>query len=103
MGTTPSDPDYINTKALERFARAFDYVVRGQARLATTAPHHVGPHNSGSEDAKQSSVNAPAQLDLQDHGISFWHWFPLTNAIIRLRDDIRLRKYNSEWIKNNIH
>ena len=34
---------------------------------------------------------------------SFWQGFPLLNTIRRFRDDIRLRRYNREWLKNNPH
>ena len=40
MGTTPSDPDYINTKALERFMRAFDYALKGKYGIGDK-PHAV--------------------------------------------------------------
>lgn len=106
MGDTPSDPHYINTKAFERFMRAFDNALLGWARthleraeLATTVKQQM----EDLEVIKQQSIHeeptityiprlkeAPQKLG----------WF---SRLRYTRDSIRLRKYNDGWIKNNIH
>ena len=102
MSSKPSDPDYINTKALERFMRSFDYVLRAKYNhdhsLGSIAPDNVGSKGTG-----KMLMKARAIVERHDPRLSFWYTFPPTNAILRFRDDIRLRKYNREWIKNNIH
>lgn len=95
MSNTPSDPDYINTKALEGFVRAFDRVMT--AKLGLDAPEMPRP--------EEFLRAARERLKQQEHArrLSIWHTFPPLRAIIRFRDNIRLRRYNREWIKNNIH
>ena len=97
MSTSPPEPDYINTKALEGLARAFDHAVRAKCDLG------VEPNIVRDEATKETVVKARAMVqDQRQLQVSFWRAFSPLKAIIRLRDDIRLRRYNREWIKNNI-
>jgi hypothetical protein len=96
MSNTPSDHDIVNTKALEGFMRAFDRVLAGKYDLSGGAMTPVPP--------PQTVRNPrPTVEHRQGPQPSFWHTFPLLRTIICFRDNIRLRRYNREWIKNNIH
>src|SRR5437764_7214249 len=98
MSTTPSDPDFINTKALEGFMHAFDCAINGKYGLGNSDP-------DGGDPSTASLVKYQCErLRRQEkgHRVSFWHTFPPIKAIRRIRDNIRLRRYNAEWIKNNI-
>jgi hypothetical protein len=97
MSNTPSDPNIVNPVALEGFARAFDCVLRGKYDLSGGAMTPV--------PLAQTVRNPrPTMVDhRQGPQPSFWHTFPFLRTIICFRDNIRLRRYNREWIKNNIH
>lgn len=98
MSATPSDPHYINTKALEGFMRAFDKALTGKYDLSGGVMTPVPPQ-------QQQTVSNPrptATRYREGPPVSFWHSFSFVKAIIRFRDNMRLRKYNREWIKNNI-
>jgi hypothetical protein len=105
MSTTPSDPAYPNPERLGRFMRAFDTALLGWARthleraqLATTAKQQM----EDLEVIKQQSIHEEPTITYiprQKEPPRELGWFD------RLRydkDSIRLRKYNDEWIKNNI-
>jgi hypothetical protein len=101
MSNTPSNPDYPNPKRLAGLMRAFDYAVTGKQRV----------HAMGEEFGK---VNAAEQLEaLKNIGINNPPTYVLRQKEPRhrlnpfsmfryIRDAVRLRKYNEEWIKNNI-
>ena len=93
MSSTPSDPGYVNPKALEGFARAFDRVISSKYNL----PQNVQPQITVVE-ACQRSVR-----EVLMRKPSLWRKLSPLKAIRRLRDDLRLRKYNRQWTKNNIH
>jgi len=93
MGT-PSDHDYINVKAFERFVRAFDSALAGKYGFGFGTP------NRNTVVCKEAMEQQEQYA--QTHRLSFWLTFPPIKALRRLRDDIRLRKYNDEWLKNNI-
>jgi hypothetical protein len=99
MSTTPSDPDYINEKALKGVVRSFDTVLNGQFDLA---PRNVDTN----VDLKVLKVQCREQDERLEREalaqVSFWYRFPLFKAICCFKDRLRLRKYNEEWIKNNI-
>lgn len=98
MSTTPSDPDYINTKAFERFMRAFDSAITGKYGLDV-------PEQPSTKTLMVELRERVETLEQQRQArqSSFWYTFPPLRNIIHLRDNIRLRRYNREWIKNNIH
>lgn len=99
--TPPSDPDCINTKRLAGLMRAFDYAVTGKQQA----------HVMGDEVRK---ANAAEQIEaLKNIGINDPPTYVLRQKEPRrrlnpfsmfryIRDSIRLRKYNREWINNNI-
>jgi hypothetical protein len=98
MSDTPSDLDYINTKALERFMRTVDYALNGKYGFGKT-----GPRNVDSQGVRQLMVMVRARMERREQQrLNFWYTFPPLNAIRRLRDSIRLRRYNREWIRKNI-
>lgn len=95
-----SDPNYINAKALEGFMRTFDYALNGQ--------YNLGTQNVDADALKKLMVEERERrerLEQQKQTLqaSFWLTFPPLKAILPFRDNIRLRRYNREWIKNNIH
>ncbi len=98
VSATPSDDDYINTKALEGFARAFDRVLRGKYDLSGGAMTSVQ-----TPPTAKTRTPMPMGEYREDAHLSFWHSFSFLKSLIRFRDNIRLRRYNREWIKNNIH
>jgi len=126
MSTTPN-PDYINEKALERLMHAFDKVLTGKTGtiscekvpdweygdpLLRAADHALRrtshdvereggePHNIAPK-VTMGCVPAGTWPQPQIHRPSFWHTFPPLRVIRYIRDTIRLRKYNVEWLKNN--
>ena len=113
MSNTPSDPNHINTKALEGFARAFDRVITGKYKLQIAEPQNVEPQASRMREFEQEVLKAvmgPVQavpaipIKLRPTRLRLWYTFALLrNIVVHFRDGIRLRKYNREWIKNNIH
>jgi hypothetical protein len=98
MSTTPN-PDYPNPKRLAGMMRSFDYVFNGQFDLT---PRNVDPN----VDLKALKVRCREQDERLEREalaqVSFWYRFPLLRALRRFRDSIKLRKYNREWLKNNI-
>jgi len=116
MGDTPSDADFINTKALEGFARHFDYAINGRYGLGSVEPRTVDPEVAKSRKLHQEAIRKVMELaracaprtreqeleqNKRPRGPSFRYSFPFFNTVRRFRDDIRLRRYNREWIKNN--
>jgi hypothetical protein len=103
MSNTPSDPDYINTKALEGFMRAFDHAVEGQYNLGTP---NIGTPNMDRDALRKLMVEERERREIleqqaQAHQASFWYTFAPLKLLRRFRDTIRLRRYNREWSKNN--
>lgn len=102
---TESNPDYTKPELLARFLRSFDNVVQGKY-LA----HAMG------EQLRSARVNTEQQMEAMRQTAS--HEEPTITYVPREkeprrrlgwfsrlrynRDNIRLRKYNREWIKNNI-
>ena len=101
--TPPSDPNHINTKALEGLVHAFDRAVMGKYGIPVELPKLDSKLQKFEQQVistllvGQRTQHKPAQF------LSFWQIFRPLNAIRRFRDNIRLRKYNREWIKNNTH
>src|SRR5215472_12193497 len=118
MSGTPSDPGYINTKALERFVRHFDHVVWGKNDIESGAVppkvvdwelgdpflrvadhalsgtiHSVAP--KATKVPIKSKASGPWRLPKSPRA-SFWYTFPLFKIIHRFRDNIRLRMYNRQ-------
>jgi hypothetical protein len=98
MSTTPSDPNYINTKALEGLMRAFDRAISGKYSPQSAEPFNVEPQVKMVEACDSTEVI----VQRHKHTPSPWERFSPLKNIIRFRDSIRLRRYNREWIKNNI-
>ena len=102
MSTRPSDPDHINTKALKGVVGAFDQVVSANY---IHEPRKLDPKEL-TVDLKALKVQCREEDERLEQEalmqVSFWYAFPLFKAIRRFRDNVRLRKYNEEWIKNNI-
>lgn len=103
MSTTPSDPNIVNTKALEGFMRAFDRVLVGWAgthlerkELATEAKQQL-------EVLKQQSMHEVPTITYIPRKKEPPRKLGLLARLRYKRDSARLRKYNREWIKNNIH
>lgn len=96
--TPPSDPDIVNTNALEGFMRAFDHAITGKYDLSGGAMVPLQPQSV----MKPRPITTMGEYREKAH-VSIWHTLPLLKTIIRFRDNIRLRRYNREWIKNNIH
>lgn len=111
MSTTPSDPDYINTKALARFVRVFDHALRGSsmgAMLDNDKPQQNAQCVIDEvKDIVESKMRASRPRQKQtfgDNGLTKHksrRWGLLLATLRCLRDDIRLRRYNREWLKNN--
>lgn len=99
MSDVPSDPEYINPKALEGVARSIDYALNGQYILQA---HNVDPDALNKLIVEDRARREILEQQAQTHQASFWYTFPLLKAIRRFRDNIRLRRYNHEWIKNNV-
>ena len=105
MSTTPSDPNHINTKAFEGFMRAFDTALLGWARthlerveLARTAKQQM----EDLEVIKQQSIHEEATITFIPREKELHRKLGWFSRLRYIRDSIRLRKYNDEWIKNNI-
>src|SRR5215471_6511133 len=100
MSNTPSDPNHINTEALEGLVRAFDRVVMGKYGIPVELPK-LEPKLQKFEQQVISTllVREREQTPRQQTRPTF---SPL-NAVRRFIDNIRLRKYNREWLKNNTH
>lgn len=101
--TPPSDPDYPNPKRLAGMMRAFDRVVTGKQQV------HAINEELGKVDAREQ-IEALKQIGINDEPTITYverpkerrrSLNPIDKAIY-IRDTIRLRKYNEEWIKNNI-
>jgi hypothetical protein len=107
MDTTPSDAK-INTEALERMVRAFDRAVMGKYGVAVEPPT-VEPELQKLERRVIETLLAKEDRAqrVSAHGLSFRQPFRRLKAIrctIRcLIYNIRLRRYNRNWLKNNIH
>ena len=103
MSNTPSNPEYPNPERLAGLMRAFDHIVTGKQEA-----HLI--------NGELGKVNAQEQLEaLKEVGIND---APTITYVTRqkeprrslnpvemaryIRDSIRLRKYNEEWIKKNI-
>ncbi len=102
MSTTPSDPNYINPKALAGFVRAFDKALLGWARthLESVELRKLNTKEE-LETLKQIGINdEPTFVPRTKQPQRKLSWF---SRLRYNRDSIRLRKYNREWIKNNIH
>jgi hypothetical protein len=95
MRKTPS----INTRALESFMRGVDHALKGKYGLGSAGPHNLGP--SVITKLMVECDNTLTGKCHKTHPVSLWYRFTPLNAICRLRDNIRLRRYNREWIKNN--
>ena len=101
--TPPSDPDYINTKRLAGLMRAFDYAVTGRQQA-----HVMGEEFRKANAAEQ--IEALKQIGINDEPTIVY--IPRQKEPRRrlnpfsmfryIRDSIRLRRYNREWIKNNL-
>jgi len=103
MSATPSDPDYINTKALESVLNAFDHAVQGKTDLpnveSLNSDRQFLQELMGQERERRERVEQQQKQTQRRH---LWHTLSPINVFIRFRDNIRLRRYNREWIKNNI-
>ena len=93
--------DYPNPDRLAGLMRAFDLALGGKAQtyllrqqLAKTAEEELVLARSGPEDLGELIVYVPHQKNRR----------PLNpfSAFRYIRDNIRLREYNDEWIKNNL-
>ncbi len=97
--TLPSGPDIVNTKALEGFMRAFDKAMG--YRLGNFPKFDT--QGTMVEASKPTFTIATRAKRI---GPSCWRpsfWRSPLKTIVFFLDDLRLRKYNREWIKNNIH
>ena len=110
MSATPNDPPRINTKALETFMRAFDHAFQGKYGLGSVEPQTADAQaESELRELEQQVVKTvmarerAVPVEQRQARLRFWYRFPLLKNIGRLRDSIRLRKYNREWLKNNVH
>ncbi len=106
MGNTPSDPDYINTKALSGFMRAFDTVLLGWARAHLERAQFAADVKQQMEHLevlKQQSINEEPTITYVPRPKETPRTLGWFSRLRYKRDSIRLRKYNEEWIKNNIH
>jgi len=91
MSDTPSDPGYINTKALEGFMRHFDQAVMGRCGLGVEPPK-LDSELIGVPKLEQQVRHAlmteeqRAQLK-RARRLSFWQTFPplIDNVMRRLR------------------
>lgn len=103
VSNTPSDPDYPNPKRLAGLIRAFDHVVTGKQQA------HVINEELGKVDAREQ-IETLKQIGINDEPTIVYVQRPkesrrglnLFSLFRYIRDGIRLRKYNDEWIKNNI-
>ena len=88
MSDAPSDPNYINTKALERFTRHFDRVMGSY--LGTAKPPKVDSELIGVPKLEQQVRHAlmteeqRAQLK-RARRLSFWQSFPPFSPIRRFK------------------
>lgn len=82
MFNKPSDRNYINRWALEGLMRSVDRALTRRHDLENAEPDH------GDEDLKKLMVEERDRKERFEREVQ--------------SDDIRLRKYNDEWIKNNI-
>lgn len=104
--TPPSDPNIVNPKALEGFMRAFDTALLGWARTHLERAQFTKNAKQQFEDLEvikqQSTHEEPTIMYIprQKEPPQKLGWF---SRLRYNRDSIRLRKYNDEWIKNNIH
>ena len=101
--TPPSDPNYINPKRLAALMRAFDFAVTGRQQADVMGEEFRRVNLAEQIEAlKQIGINdeptivyVPRQKDPRRRlsPLSMFRY---------IRDSIRLRRYNREWIKNNI-
>jgi hypothetical protein len=82
MSDTPFDDD-INGLALEGILRALDRAINRKHDLENAEPC------TGDEDLKRLMAEERERKERFEQPVQ--------------ADDIRLRKYNEEWIKNKIH
>ena len=93
--------DYPNPYRLAGLMRAFDLALGGKAQtyllrqqLAKTAEEELVLARSGPEDLGELIVYVPHQKNRRPlNPFSMFRY---------IRDNIRLRKYNGEWIKSNL-
>jgi|SRR5215471_4630675 len=104
MSNTPSDPNHINTEALEGLVRAFDRVVMGKYGIPVELPK-LEPKLQKLEQQVIWKRSALEELERrkQAQPLSFWQTFPPLSAMRRIIDNIRHRKNNRDWLKNNTH
>jgi hypothetical protein len=79
--------------------RAFDHALKGKYDLSDGAMESLPPHQNA---APKPKVDVVATQYRGEAPLSLWHTLPVLRTIVRFRDDVRLRRYNREWIKNNI-
>jgi len=103
MSTTPSDPNYINPKALERFMRAFDTALFGWARTSLERVQLAKQQMEDLEVIKQQSLHEAPTITYVPRRKEPRRRLGPFSMLRYVRDNIRLRKYNDEWVKNNIH
>ena len=103
MSNTPSNPDYPNPKRLAGMMRAFDNAVTGKEQA------HVMNEEFGKisaveeiEALKQIGINDPPKITYVERLKEPRRSLNSFERARYIRDDIRLRKYNEEWIKSNI-
>lgn len=100
MNATPSDPNHINTRALEGMMRAFDRAVMGKYGLGSVAPQATDPQEESmlrelelqivrkvlmrEEAVKLKQVEAvKLEQEEQTRLSSFWYTFPIVKHIVR--------------------
>jgi len=103
MSNTPSDPNHINTEALEGLVRAFDRVVMGKYGFPVELPKLDSKLQEFEQQVistllvRERAQTKPAPPE------SFWQTFSPIMAVRRIIDNIRLRKYNRDGLKSNQH
>ena len=100
--TPPSKANIVNPEALEGFMRAFDHALMGRYGIGS---EHIALEGKKSivHELEHKVVKTLLTPSRKTHRLSVWYYFQPVNAIRRFRDDIRLRRYNRELIKKNIH
>jgi len=101
--TPPSDPDYINHNRLAALMRAFDFAVTGrqQAHVMGEEFRTVNPAEQ-IEALKQIEINGEPTIVYVPRQKNPRRRLSTFSMFRYIRDSIRLRRYNREWIKNNI-
>ena len=103
MSNSPSDADYPNPKRLAGLMRAFDYAVTGkqQAHVMGEEFRKVNAYEQ-IEALKQIGINDEPTITYVERLKEPRRRLNPFSMLCYIRDSIRLRKYNEEWIKNNI-